>query len=681
MIKKSYLIFILFLIIISMAFVLGETTPIVQPPTYNFSNYTYIFNEPFLSESVLLKIITSVETQCYYSESSGIVPTKEFSGKYGTKHEQYIDNLNEGVHDYYIRCGSDLNQEPMKVVFKTKTPVYGTLKLSEETPLKEGQYEITLTTSKECSETPTLEYTLDGITKKEISLTGSGTSWKGYLIVPGNVGETVGYFEFQANDVYGTSSKKLLGDNLFIVDTVKPEAISIINAIGYQGQIKLEWFYDQEIKEFNIYKSENPQIDYTDYFKTTNNNYYTDNDVEKGKTYYYRVAGVDEAGNIAGLSKEVYATSLLTNDSVSKTGLDIKLLGRVDNVLSEIDSTINDINGIKGTINEKQGKEKELFESLKIENEINGVISELNSLKRDVEKYKNQDLSETELENKLSSANLRISIIKKKTPEDLILVQEDSIVREVNEEDIQIARLEYLGELGNNLKKEVNSVFEIIKERNLIIKSNFYNVEIVYMDGSRKDLTVIEDLLESQIDQIEGFYYIVVIPKDIVEGASELEIININYEVVKEDPVLLFYSDTKKITYYIQKEVPSGSLKNILLSPVKIIQEDEKTTKITGNLISEFGSRGSLGIIILVLFCLGLLIYLFKIKKKEEVKPTLNTLEDISEMKKLLNQNKEKQAKEIYEKIKKEYNGLSKNEKKLVINELKEINDNRLKWN
>jgi len=676
--KKLFLV--LGMILISLSFILGATTPIIQE-TYNFSNFTSTEDNPYLADSVVLRIFTSSETTCHYTETSVITPNEKFEGNYGTRHETFLGDLEEGVHNYYVRCG-DSSNPVMKLVFKTKSPVYGILDISEEPPLKEGQYELTLTTSKEVSEIPTLEYTLDGITKKEVSLTGSGTSWRGYLIVPGNVGETIGYFEFDAYDVYGTHGTKLTGDNLFIVDTDKPETIGIINSIGYEGQIRLDWFYEEDVEEFNIYRSENPQIDYTDFYKTTTRKYHTDNNVERGKTYYYRGAGVDEAGNIADLSKEVYATSLLSNDSLDDLGLDVKLLGRVDNMILGIDSFVADAQEIKDVMGHEEGKQKDLFESLGFGKEIDGIVSELNSLKRDVEKYKLQDLSENELENKLGSAELRLNIIKKKTPESLIIIEENSISREINEQDIEIATLEYLGEPSENSKKELDFVFELAEEKNLEITSTFYNLEIVYMDGSRTDITVVEDELNSEIEEVDDFYFVVVIPKDIAERASELEIINTNFEVVKEDPVLLFYSDTKKITYYLEKEVSSGSLRTILLSPIKIIKEEEKQgiKGITGNIVGNSASKGSFGIIVLVIFALGLLIYFFKMKGKEEVKPTLKVLEQVREVVNLSNQGKNEKAKELYSKIKEEYKNLSKKEKKLVVEELKELNGKLIKW-
>jgi transcriptional regulator with AAA-type ATPase domain len=44
---------------------------------------------------------------------------------------------------------------------------------------------------------------------------------------------------------------------------------------------------------------------------------------------------VDFAGNIGELSKEVYATALLSNASSQERGLDAKLIGKVDNLLQK----------------------------------------------------------------------------------------------------------------------------------------------------------------------------------------------------------------------------------------------------------------------------------------------------------------------------------------------------------
>jgi hypothetical protein len=679
MLKKNlFIIFVISMIsLFSLSFILGATNHITSG-MYDFLGTDYTDSLIHETDSIMLRVETSVETTCWYTDVQGVSPSNEFEGNYGTKHEAVIEGLEEGVHKYYIVCENASN-DIMEFIFKTSIPIYGTIELSEDPPLKGGQYEFDLITSKVPLETPILEYSLDGITKKDVTLSGSGTSWKGYLIIPDNTGEVVGSFSFSAKDLAGRWGYNLIGDNLFIVDTEKPETIATINAIGYEGQVRLNWFYYNDINEFNVYKSENPNIDYTDFYKTTTKEYYTDNNVERGKTYYYRIAGVDEAGNIADLSREVYATALLegTTSSTSETGLDVQFIGRVDNMISMINALINDIEEIKNAFKSKEGKEKLLFEDLQLEKEINEIVSELNSLIRDVEKYKLQDLTESELNNKLNSADLRINIIKKKTPENLIISDERETLREINEEDIQRALLEYENNEEYNYKKEIDYVFDLAKERNLNIKSKYYNLEIVHMDGSRKDLTVIDDNLESKIDAIENFFFVMIIPKNIAEDASELNVVSGSYEVIKSDPVLAFPSETKRIIYYLDEEVSLINLDQIIISPIKLPEEEKQNSKITGMVISDVFSSGSIGIIILVLFIGGLALYFLKIKRNgAPEKPILELLENVKKVDALLKEKKVEEAKELYSKIREEYKELSKKEKTMVVKEVQKIGGN-----
>lgn len=678
--------FTILVILFSCQLILGATTNIVDI-NYNFSNNSHIDNNIHEAESVIIRVNTPIDTICYYTENEGFLPNKNFDGNYGTKHEKVLENLEEGVHNYYIFCGEDfqnMQEKTMKVNFKTIVPISGVLEISKDPPLKEGQYEIKLTTSKPCLEEPDLQYTLDdytfdGITYMKVELKGSGKNWQGYLIIPGNAGEVVGSFIFKGTDLAGRIGTKITGDNLFIVDTVNPETIEIIESVGYQGQIKLNWFYNSEVKEFNIYKSENPQVEYTDYYETTSKKYFTDNDVEKGKTYYYRVAGVDNAGNIAKLSKEIYATALYNNASSIQTGLQIKLVGKVDNLLAEINSLIEDINNVNKAIGLKEELEKSLFEDIKLNKENENAILELNSLKRDVEKYKLQDLTEEELDKKISSSNLKINIIKKKVPENLIILDKKEINREINEENIQKAFLEYLESSetqDSNNKKEIQKTLEIVKDKNIKITSKFYSVEILYLDGTKKDITIVKEFLDSEIEIIEDFFYVFIIPKDIAERASELKIMNPNYEIIKEDPVISFNSDTKRVTYYISKEIDLNSLEKIIVSPIQFLEE---TSRVTGNVISEYISGDSIGLIILLIFVSALIVYLLILRFKSKNKLVKSMISYIEKIEKLIKENKKEEAKEVYLKLKEDYKNLSEENKEKVSIEVEKLNEGLLK--
>ncbi len=584
-----------------------------------------------------------------------------------------MEDLKEGLHTYYIHCGNDSN--PMRIEFATSIPIYATVSLSENPPLKEGKYTIDLITSKTPLETPTLEYSFDDVVYKPISLKkGTGQNWQGNLIIPATTGNAVFSFRFSAKDLSGYQGTEIKGENLFVVDTIQPPTVGIINAVGYDGQIKLDWFYDEKVKEFNLYRSENPGIDYTDFYKTSSKNSYIDYNVEKGKTYYYRVAGVDEAGNIGDLSKEVYATALL-NNYTSASGLNPSLVGKVDNAIAETNSVINNINDIKSSLNLKENKEKTLFADLQLDQSLSSAVSELNSLKRDLEGYKLQDLSEGELDSKLASATLRLNILKKQVPEDITIMNEDETERALNEDNIQRGFLEYFSGTtdAKSYDREITQTLKEIELNNIKISSSFYIIEIMYMDGTKKRITLIEDEISSSTNNPDNLSFIEIIPKEIAEQSSELKIMNLGYTVIKDDPIIEFNSNTKKIIYYLNREVDLSTLQSIVVMPIKLPGPEENQSKITGNFIANVTSKGSWEIIILVVFALGLGIYFLRMKNESSAKPALIILENIKKSKELLKAGKTEEANKVYDKVKEEYKLLSDKEKRIIMEGMKEL--------
>ena len=664
--KFSKIIFFFIITLILSSNFVSSASAFVITTNYEFTNSSFVDSKVYKTDSVVLRIKTNLESECIYGTSYSL--SNNFDGEYGLTHEAYLENLEEGFHEYYVRCG-EISNPIMRIGFATSIPIYATIKISEEPPLKEGKYKINLITSKTSLETPVLEYSFDEVVYKPISLKGDGQSWEGNLIIPSSVGESVCSFRFKAKDLAGEEGTKIVGDSSFIVDSSRPSTISILNAVGYQGQIKLNWYADEKVKEFNIYKSENPQLDYTNFYETTAKDYFYDNDVEKGKTYYYRIAGVDEAGNIGDLSREIYATALLSNSSKSN-GLNPSLIGKVDNYITEINTIIGNVEEIKYLLESNEGKEEEIFREIKLDKEIESAISELNSLKRDAEGYKLQDLSLEELNKKLDSITLRLNIIRKKVPEDVLIKEEREVKREFNEEVLQRALLEYYSNTEFDSRKETNEILKLIEEKNIQVTGSIYVLEILYLDGTKKTLTLLKENIDSNLDRQEDLKFILVVPKEIAEKSSEMKMINLEYTVIKDDPVLSFNSDSKTIAYYINKEIASASLEDIIIAPIKIIPKEENSG-ITGNSIFESGQEGSFGIIILALFALTLAIYFLKIKKEPSLKPVLTIVEDIKKSKELLKKGDEKEAVELYNDARERYKLLNNKEKEAVMEIMK----------
>ena len=197
----------------------------------------------------------------------------------------------------------------------------------------------------------------------------------------------------------------------------------------------------------------------------------------------------------------------------------------------------------------------------------------------------------------------------------------------------------------------------------------------MYLDGTKKSITLLEEHLESEEDYGKEFYPVIVVPKEIAEKASELKVMNLDYDIIKDDPILQFNPNTKDIIYYLSEEVSLSSLEDILIAPIKISSSEEGGSGITGNSILDSTSKGSFGIIALIIFALILGIYFLRIKNDSSIKPLLITMEKLKRIKELVKEGKQEEAKNIYNQVKEEYKTLSNKEKEVVVEGVKKMGE------
>lgn len=656
---------------------------------YSFSNSTTKKEyTPISSELITLKIETSEDAECRYSLSKDFSfndEGKSFEPNLGKDHEKSFDiyKLNEGINEYYIKCikekniNNDLSQEPpvLTLRFIIDKPVSAKIFLpgNVESPLKAGKYEIKLETSEPVSNKPSLSYYFDDNPSHKISLSEirrEDNLWKGYIIIPEDAGEKVLTFEFSADDLKKNTGTRITQNEIIPIDTVSPEPISDIEAIGYKGKIKIKWHYNSDAEEFNVYRSESREVDKTDFYETSDDTLFMDDFVEKGETYYYRVAPVDEAGNEARLSLEVSASATSENSSDDETGLDISLRGKVDNFLTEADSLISQIDNIKSSMDSKTEDKKELFSLLKLERELDNAASKLKSLKRSVSGYKKQDLSESELDNKLSSARTQMNVIEKTIPEEISVKEKETQNNDISEEDIEKALLETKPEMSESLRQEsIEKSLEVIKNKEIEIKTDFYLAEILYFDGSSQDISVVKRTISSSLGPHSNMAFLEIVPKQVAENAEDIDFENSAYDIVKEDPIISFSSDVKQIAYSLNKEVSLDNLKDTGLVFITTAQEREEGIDITGYFMYDVESSylgAALGLIIIGI----LMFYLFYLKKNKPSEEFLELKKLIEKTKDFLNKGEIKKSLENYNILKGKYNALEEKEKSRIYNEL-----------
>ena len=634
---------------------------------------------------VLVKVATNFDAHCKYSLSKGVSYENmemNFDSSLGKLHQKSFTGLGDGIYRYYVKCidesiGFIGNETELSIILRINSLVNAQIIFSKEEPLSEGIVEISLITSKIVSFAPTLSYSMDGgLVKTPIPLLGNEKFWKGYLSIDKNFGEGVISFDFKANDLEGRQGTKILSGGVVKVDTINPPTILEIVAVGYDGEIKLDWHYNGDYKEFNIYRSLSANPDFTDFYKISGSNSFNDKWVEDGKTYYYRVSVIDDAGNEGELSSQVYATSLLNNVTYV-SGLALELMGRVDNLLVEIDFAVEELMAIKNSIATKSQKEKDLFSNLKLENEIDKSKSDLISLKQDVEKYKLQDLTENELNSKIASSRVKMNVIGKKVPEDIIILQEDSMKNLFDEKSIE----EFLFESDPLMSKEridksVKESLKIIDESGLEMASNFYLVEILYSDGTSKKISVVERNINSIIDRQDNQSFIEVFPRDIIDSINDIAFRNSNVNTIKEDSVISFESDSKNIFYSFESNLDTERLREIKVGFISIADEEiDSSFSLTGYFLLDLDRTKYAGGFAIILLLAVLFVYLFYNKKSNFSNEYFQILDQIKKINRLFNEEDLKFAKDIYSNVSKKYALLDSKEKAVLYKDLENLHE------
>jgi len=632
---------------------------------------------PLQFDTVLLKINATEEGICKYSTSKGI-DYENMAGNFDQTDGEisYLNlvDLTDGVHKYYIKCNNTL-YEPgeLEVIFRINSLVTGKILLSENSPLKSGDLEITLVTSKVVSQTPILSYSVDGTSDNPIVLFGSGKTWKGYLVLDKELGEGVLSFQMKAVDLEGRQGTELTLGNSFQYDMVKPKMIADIEATSYKGKIELNWHFEEDVDEFNIYRSTIENPGYVDYYKTTSSEDYTDTDVELGKTYYYKVSAVDYAGNEGELSVSVSGTPLKTDSDEVEGGLDPSLFGKVDSFLSEIESVKEKVEEIDVSLFTE--KEQELFEKLKLKDSLNKAKNDLISLESSVEKYREQDLSRTELENKIQSSRTRLGIIEKSVPSVIEITKEESRIEEFDEEFI----LENLNRVNSfleekDLEKSLEQSFELAKENNLKIESYFYQAEVKFLDGTVKDFFIVKRDLKSSLEKSENSFFIEEIPSSLI-NEGKMSVKNLDYDFLT-DNVLSFGSDSKNIFYYFEEISNFENLKEIESGFVSIYEAEENSGgSITGFFVFENSEKSYTWIAVLI-FLVSIGAYFLYSRMNNFSDDYFRVLNKINGSIDLLKKNELKKSKGIYFEVKDIYRGLNSNEKQNIYGKIENLYNN-----
>jgi len=515
-----------------------------------------------------------------------------FSITNNVQHYSAISGLGDGSYTYYIRCRDTADNNVMLtsevVTFSIAIPPSAAISLSGSSPLKTGTYEVWLTTNENVQNNPVLYYTLDNDqTARYVSLTGSGTDWKGYLIIDDSLGGRVGTFHYSGKDYHNNIGSIITQNELFLIDTVKPIAPTSSEAVVRDdGSIQLKWYYDgKEVDRYNIYRSVTSDVDYVDYYDTSNSKQYVDNTVIDGVTYYYRIAAVDKAGNDGELSSIISGTSTrryVTNNDVTSSAndasagtpvemaLDSQLIPKVDQQILELQKFLVDVDTAKTELGKINDVSKlKVITALGLNGKIAEATNTINDIITQTGDLKNNNLKASELDVRLNK--LRLDAIKAKTNvvEDIIIDEESDYAQITQDSDVDQA-ITSVTENYNLSRKAMDNYTLANKQLqdSITVNSEVIIFRIKYVGRDDYDkYTLVKKTVKAN-PELDNVIILENIPKDFEKKASDISF-NIgeqqNPAVVKEDPVVRWDADTlssQTIYYMVNANVDMSSAKN-----------------------------------------------------------------------------------------------------------------------
>jgi len=590
----------------SVPFSIDTINPVITSKSYS------------IDASNTVTIIASTDSVCVCKYDSSDISYDSMHSFFMTtntlQHSTQISGLSDGSYNYYIRCKNTLGNigSSQAVSFNIVTLPSASISLSRSSPIKAGTYKVRLATSKPVITAPTLYYAFDGdSTSRYITLTGSGSNWEGYMIIEDNTPNSIGTFHYSATDYSNNIGNKITGGEVFLVDTSKPPAPSSIEADAqYDGSIKLKWYYDgEEVYRYNIYRSTVGTPDYVDYYDSTTGTSYLDHDVIDGVIYYYTVAAIDDADNDGVLSGVMQATSSPNlgyssgtdsssnnnnndnnnNDNVVHNSLDSGLAQKVDQLISELNNYLTDIDSMKSELNKINEPAKlKIISMMKLSTNMDDAKSKINDIITQSSALKNEDLKSSELDVRLNK--LRMDAIKAESmvAEDIIVNEQSSYDQITQSSDVDNAITEAV---KMNLSRSVLDNYSLSNKQmqdNIVVKTEAFIFKIKYLGKDDYDRYTLVKKVVSSSQDLREVSIIEVIPKSFETQASNL-VFDIEGQdtptILTEDPVLkwdLSTLNTKTIYYMTNSNAEMSSVKGT--KTIVLYTPNFKVTQtVTGN--------------------------------------------------------------------------------------------------
>lgn len=589
------------------------------PPQVAASSPSGDVNGPY----VTLIVDTDEISLCRYGEQDVEFDQLPFGmgASYALRNTATVEVDTYGSYTYFVRCQdvSGNSMETSRIIsFLNKVGPSATIEIDGEEPLKADTYGIMLETDMPLAAAPTLSYTLQPSAKRQqIALTGEGDTWRGTMTLQPDVEDTTISFSYSGTSLQGVAGTAIAEGTVFKVDAKPPAPIDSVSIENDSSVIRLEWFAieDSDHDSYNIYRSTEERVDYTDFYTTSEHKEFADYGALASRYYYYRIAPVDEAGNIGPLSQEVWGSVVGQAALEAVPVADPVSLARIDDELAAIEGVMLDANATAKMLGQEANPIMiAIIEDMQLIEQTRSASLKLEAaatMLREV-RQRSPSTDETDAaiaESRKMVAEARGLLVRRILPKGQTETAQQSDDRSV-ERHIPYALV------GINLsagarKDYLQSAIELQDRATIDVEASTFSISTAA--GMTTEYTFIRKRITLQ-DPANDVVVIEVIPKAVADDAS-LITFSRTPVVLEQDPVVQYSYDVmqeEEYHYYVQREVSLDEVKasRTLLYPkvddaAPARQEDGGMAAITGNAVKLLPASGDgalmlVGIIIII---------------------------------------------------------------------------------
>ncbi|MFA5797007.1 MAG: PKD domain-containing protein [Candidatus Woesearchaeota archaeon] len=254
----------------------------------------------------------------------------------------------------------------------------------------------------------------------------------------------------------------------------------------------------------------------------------------------------------------------------------------------------DDLNAALDRIDALSVQEAEVAQILGIKNELKDILEKVNNLDRDIHNLAfRRDLNENGKLLLQKNYTDTIEYLKYHTPINVEVKETKTFVKYVRDPELKIILDEYRSLKNLNIKE--NLFFESTKttQSKAIISTKARVVVLSYLNGEKKEITLItKDIRVAKIEDQQLFAkstsitFVEHIPKTVIPTIKSVTVLNKEYTVLKEDPLLEFPGSTTTISYSIASAINLDTIQQI--DTVIIDKNVQSTNRFTGLAITDF---------------------------------------------------------------------------------------------